>query len=70
MLFLELTNKKEHIYIYIYNNRVTVYRWANNFKVFLKVLRWQVAHVDRICKADDEYKWNVSLNLAGRLQVL
>jgi len=29
-----------------------------------------VAHVDRIYEADDGYKWNVSLNLAGRLQVL
>jgi hypothetical protein len=26
-----------------------------------------VAHVDRICEADDGYKWNVSLNLAGSL---
>jgi hypothetical protein len=29
-----------------------------------------VAHVDRICEADDRHEWNVSLNLAGRLQVL
>jgi len=29
-----------------------------------------VAHVDRICKADGGYELNVSLNLAGRLQVL
>ena len=29
-----------------------------------------MAHVDRICEADGGYEWNVSLNFAGRLQVL